>query len=99
MNFRIIKFSSFTYLFSTETNQLREILIHTYTALNLSFKALYGDVYNATKEEVALKRLIEISTQFPVSQGVTWKETAEVWQETTLQGKCESRTGNEKNLE
>ena len=60
---------------------------------------MYGDVYNATKEEVALKRLIEISTQFPVSQGVTWKETAEVWQETTLQGKGESRTGNEKNLE
>ena len=74
MNFRIIKFSSFTYLFSTETNQLREVLIHTYTALNLSFKALYGDVYNATKEEVALKRLIKISTQFPVSQGVTWRK-------------------------
>ena len=78
MNFRIIKYSSLTYLFSTETNQLREVLIHTYTALNLSVKALYGDVYNATKEEVALKRLIEISTQFPVSQGVTWEETAEV---------------------
>ena len=78
MNFRIIKFSSFTYLISTETNQLREVLIHTYTAQNLSFKALYGDVYNATKEEVALKRLIEISTQFPVSQGVTWEETAKV---------------------
>ena len=29
-------------------------------------------------EEVALERLIEISTQFPVSQGVTWEETAEV---------------------
>ena len=78
MNFRIIKFSSFTYLFSTETNQLREILIHTYTALNLSFKALIGDVYNATKEEVALKRLIEISTQLPVIQGVTWEETAKI---------------------
>ena len=78
MNFRIIKFSSFTYLFSTETNQLREVLIHTYTALNLSFKALDGDVYNATKEEVALKRLIEIWTQFPVSQGVTLPETAKV---------------------
>ena len=78
MNFRIIKYSSLTYLFSTETNQLREVLIHTYTALNLSFKALDGDVYNATKEKVALERLIEISTQFPVSQGVTWEETAKV---------------------
>ena len=46
------------------------------------------DVYYATKEKVALERLIKISTQFPVSQGVTWQETAEVWQETTLQGKC-----------
>ena len=36
------------------------------------------DVYNATKEKVALERPIEISTQFPVSQGVTWEETAKV---------------------
>ena len=78
MNFRIIKYSSLTYLFSTETNQLREVLIHTYTALNPSFKALDEDVYNATKEKVALERLIEISTQYPVSQGVTWEETAKV---------------------
>ena len=98
MNFRIIKCSSLTYLFSTETNQLREVLIHT-PSLNPSFKALDEDVYYATKVKVALERLIEISTQFPVSQGVTWVETAEVWQETTLQGKCESRTGTEKNLE
>ena len=78
MNFRIIKYSSLTYLFSTETNKLREELIHTYTALNPSFKALDEDVYNAAKEKVALERLIEISTQFPVSQGVTWEETAKV---------------------
>ena len=78
MNFKIIKYSSLTYLFSTETNQLREVLIHTYTALNLSFKALDGDVYHATEEKVALERLIKISTQIPVSQGVTWKETAKV---------------------
>ena len=84
MNFRIIKYSSLTYLFSTETNQLREVLIHTYTALNPSFKALDEDVYNATKEKVALERLIEISAQFPVSLGVTWEETAKVWQEITL---------------
>ena len=71
MNFRIIKYSSLTYLFSTETNQPREVLIHTYTALNPSFKALDEDVYNATEEKVALERLIEISTQIPVSQGVT----------------------------
>ena len=55
MNFRIIKCSSLTYLFSTETNQLREVLIHTYTALNRSFKALDEDVYNATEEKVALE--------------------------------------------
>ena len=78
MNFRIIKYSFLTYLFSTETNKLREVLIHTYTALNPSFKALDEDVYNATKDKVALERLIEISTQFPVSQGVTWEETAKV---------------------
>ena len=36
------------------------------------------DVYNATEEKVALERLIEILTQFPVSQGVTWKETTKV---------------------
>ena len=78
MNFRIIKCSSLTYLFSTETNQLREVLIHTYTALNPSFKALDEDVYYATKVKVALERLIEISTQFPVSQGVTLPETAKV---------------------
>ena len=75
MNFRIIKCSSLTYLFSTETNQLREVLIHT-PSLNPSFKALDEDVYYATKVKVALERLIEISTQIPVSQGVTWKETA-----------------------
>ena len=78
MNFRIIKYSFLTYLFSTETNKLREVLIHTYTALNPSFKALDEDVYNAAEDKVALERLIEISTQFPVSQGVTWKETAKV---------------------
>ena len=78
MNFRIIKYSSLIYLISTETNQLREVLIHTYTTQNLSFKALDGDVYNATEEKVALERLIEIPTQFPVSQGVTWEETAKV---------------------
>ena len=78
MNFRIIKYSSLTYLISIETNQLREVLIHTYSALNPSFKALDEDVYNATKEKVALERLIEISAQFPVSLGVTWEETAKV---------------------
>ena len=78
MNFRIIKYSSLTYLISIETNQLREVLIHTYSALNPSFKALDEDIYNATKEKVALERLIEISAQFPVSQGVTWEETAKV---------------------
>ena len=71
MNFRIIKYSSLTYLISIETNQLREVLIHTYSALNPSFKALDEDIYNATKEKVALERLIEISAQFPVSLGVT----------------------------
>ena len=55
--------------------------------------------YYATREKVALELLIKISTQFPVSQGVTWVETAEVWQEITLQGKCKSGTGNGKNLE
>ena len=70
MNFRIIKYSSLTYLISIETNQLREVLIHTYSALNPSFKALDEDIYNATKEKVALERLIEISAQFPVSLGV-----------------------------
>ena len=84
MNFRIIKYSSLTYLISIETNQLREVLIHTYSALNPSFKALDEDIYNATKEKVALERLIEISAQFPVSLGVTWEETAKVWQEITL---------------
>ena len=78
MNFRIIKYSSLTYLISIETNQLREVLIHTYSALNPSFKALDEDIYNATKEKVALERLIEISAQFPVSLGVTWEETAKV---------------------
>ena len=78
MNFRIIKYSSLTHLFSTETNQPREVLIHTYTALNPSFKALDEDVYNATEKKVALERLIEISTQIPVSQGVTWEKTAKV---------------------
>ena len=87
MNFRIIKYSSLIYLFSTVTNQLREVSIHI-PSLNPSFRALNEDVYYATKEKVALERLIKILTQFPVSQGVTWKETAEVWQETTLQGKC-----------
>ena len=87
MNFRIIKYSSLVYLFSTVTNQLREASIHT-PSLNPSFSTLNEDVYYATKEKVALERLIKILTQFPVSQGVTWKETAEVWQETTLQGKC-----------
>ena len=87
MNFRIIKYSSLIYLFSTVTNQLREVSIHT-PSPNPSFKALDADVYYATKEKVVLERLIKISTHFPVSQGVTWKETAEVWQETTLQGKC-----------
>ena len=98
MNFRIIKYSSLTYLFSTVTNKLREVSIHT-PSPNPSFKALDEDVYYATNEKVALERLIKISTQFPVSQGVTCEETAEVWQETTLQGKCKSRTGNEENLE
>ena len=84
MNFRIIKYSSLTDLISIETNQLREVLIHTYSALNPSFKALDEDIYNATKEKVALERLIEISAQFPVSLGVTWEETAKVWQEITL---------------
>ena len=78
MNFRIIKYSSLTYLISIETNQLREVLIHTYSALNPSFKALDEDIHNATKEKVALERLIEISAQFPVSLGVTWEETAKV---------------------
>ena len=78
MNFRIIKYSSLTYLISIETNQLREVLIHTYSALNPSFKALDEDIYNNTKEKVALERLIEISAQFPVSLGVTWEETAKV---------------------
>ena len=86
MNFRINKYSSLVYLFSTVRNQLREVSIHT-PSLNPSFSTLNEDVY-ATKEKVALERLIKILTQFPVSQGVTWKETAEVWQETTLQGKC-----------
>ena len=87
MNFRIIKYSSLIYLFSTITNQLREVSIYT-PSPNPSFKALDDDVYYATKEKVALERLIKISTQFPISQGVTWQETAELWQETTLQGKC-----------
>ena len=77
MNFRIIKYSSLTYLFSTETNQLREVLIHT-PSLNPSFKALDEDVYYATTVKIALERLIEISTQFPVSQDVTLPETAKV---------------------
>ena len=68
--------------------------MHTHS-LNPLFSASDEDVYYATREKVALELLIKISTQFPVSQGVTWEETAEVWQETTLQGKCESRTGNE----
>ena len=87
MNFRIIKYSSLIYLFSTIINQLQEVSIRT-PSLNPSFEALADDVYYATKEKVELERLIKISTQFPVSQGVTWQETAEVWQETTLQGKC-----------
>ena len=87
MNFRIIKYSSLIYLFSTVTNQLREVSIHI-PSLNPSFRALNEDVYYATKEKVALERLIKILTQFPVSQGVTCEETAEVWQEITLQGKC-----------
>ena len=95
---RIIKYSSLTYLFSTETNLFQEVLIHT-PSLNPSFKALDEDVYYATKVKVALEWLIQISTQFPVSQGVTLGETAKVWQEITLLGKCESRTGDEKNLE
>ena len=72
--------------------------MHTHS-LNLLFSASDEDVYYATREKVALELLIKISTQFPVSQGVTWVETAKVWQETTLQGKCKSGTGNEKNLE
>ena len=87
MNFRIIKYSPLVYLFSTVTNQLREVSIHT-PSLNPSFSTLNEDVYYATKEKVALERLIKILTQFPVSQGVTSEETAEVWQEITLQGKC-----------
>ena len=87
MNFRVIKYSSLIYLFSTITNQLQEVTIRT-PSPNPSFKALDDDVNYVKKEKVALERLIKISTQFPVSQGVTWQETAEVWQETTLQGKC-----------
>ena len=72
--------------------------MHTHS-LNPLFSASDEEVYYATREKVALELLIKISTQFPVSQGVTWVETAEVWQETTLQGKCKSGTGNGKNLE
>ena len=60
--------------------------MHT-RSLNPLFSALDEDVYYATREKVALELLIKISTQFPVSRGVIWVETAEVWQETTLQGK------------
>ena len=60
--------------------------MHTHS-LNPLFSALDEDVYYATREKVALELLIKISTQFPVSRGVIWVETAEVWQETTLQGK------------
>ena len=74
---RIIKYSSLTYLFSIETNQLQEVLIHT-PSLNPSFKALDEDVYYAMKVKVALERLIQISTRFPVSQDVTLGETAKV---------------------
>ena len=60
--------------------------MHT-RSLNPLFSVLDEDVYYATREKVALELLIKISTQFPVSRGVIWVETAEVWQETTLQGK------------
>ena len=52
MIFRIIKYSSLTYLFSTVTNQLRELSVHI-PSLNPSFSALDEDVYYATKEKVA----------------------------------------------
>ena len=60
--------------------------MHTHS-LNPLFSASDEDVYYATREKVALELLIKISTQFSVSRGVIWVETAEVWQETTLQGK------------
>ena len=63
MNFRIIKYSSLIYLFSTVTNQLREVSIHT-PSPNPSFKALDDDVYYATKEKVVLERLIKIRRNF-----------------------------------
>ena len=72
--------------------------MHTHS-LNLLFSALDEDVYYATREKVALELLIKTSTQFPVSRVVIWVETAEVWLEITLQGKCKSGTGNGKNLE
>ena len=61
---------------STVTNQLRELSVHT-LSLNPSFKALDDDVHYATKEKVELERPIKILTQFPITQGVTWGETAE----------------------
>ena len=51
--------------------------MHTHS-LNPLFSASDEDVYYATREKVALELLIKISTQFPVSQGVTWVETAKV---------------------
>ena len=80
MNFRIIWYSSLNYLFSTVPNQLRKKSTNS---------ALDEDIWNTTKEKVAHELPIKISTQFPVTQGVTWKETADKWREIT-----QSRTGN-----
>ena len=62
---------------------------HSYTFTKSTISALDEDIWNTTKEKVAHELPIKISTQFPVTQGVTWKETADEWREIT-----QSRTGN-----
>ena len=62
---------------------------HSYTFTKSTISALDEDIWNTTKEKVAHELQIKISTQFPVIQGVTWKETADKWREIT-----QSRTGN-----
>ena len=98
MNFRIIKYSSLIYLFSTVANQLREVSIHT-PSPNPSFKALDDDVYYATKEKVVLERLIKIRRNFRSVKVWLGRKQRKFDERPRFKENCKSRTGTEKNLE